>query len=147
MRTSSRLASLAFLGAAALAASCTTNRTVSLNVPTPVASYPAATVAPASLEYGRVTSIEYFPGGTATSRINVPGVLVGGVGSAAGRQAATVLGAAAAGPTGTTAVLDTPYRVTIQTDAGVFRIYDVPATGDLRVGDRVRIDSGVIYRS
>jgi outer membrane lipoprotein SlyB len=29
----------------------------------------------------------------------------------------------------------------------VIRTYEVPATGDLRVGDRVRIDNGVIYRA
>jgi hypothetical protein len=38
------------------------------------------------------------------------------------------------------------YRVTVQTDQGMMRTYEVPATGDLRVGDRVRVDNGVIYR-
>ena len=33
------------------------------------------------------------------------------------------------------------------TDQGITRVYEVPATGDLRVGDRVRIDGGVIYRA
>jgi hypothetical protein len=37
--------------------------------------------------------------------------------------------------------------VTVQTDQGQWRTYEVSATGDLRVGDRVRIDNGVIYRS
>ena len=37
--------------------------------------------------------------------------------------------------------------VKVQTDTGLVRYYDVPATGDLRVGDRVRIDNGVIYRA
>jgi hypothetical protein len=64
--------------------------------------------APASLEYGRVTSMEFFPS-TAT-----------------------------ASPT---------YRVSIRTDQGTMRAYDVPAPGDLRVGDRVRVENGVIYRS
>jgi hypothetical protein len=39
------------------------------------------------------------------------------------------------------------YRITVQTDAGVVRYFDVPATGDLHVGDRIRVDSGVIYRA
>jgi len=39
------------------------------------------------------------------------------------------------------------YRVTIQSDSGGLRTYDVPATGDLRLGDRVRVENGVIYRS
>ena len=38
------------------------------------------------------------------------------------------------------------YRITMQSDQGVVRTYEVPATGDLRVGDRVRVDNGVIYR-
>ena len=38
------------------------------------------------------------------------------------------------------------YRVTVQTDQGLMRTYEVSATGDLRVGDRVRVDNGVIYR-
>ena len=37
------------------------------------------------------------------------------------------------------------YRVTVQTDQGHMRTYDVSATGDLRPGDRVRIENGVIY--
>jgi hypothetical protein len=39
------------------------------------------------------------------------------------------------------------YRVNIQTDQGAMRVYDVPTPGALRVGDRVRIENGVIYRS
>jgi hypothetical protein len=35
--------------------------------------------------------------------------------------------------------------VTVQTDQGQMRTYDVNATGDLRPGDRVRIENGVIY--
>jgi outer membrane lipoprotein SlyB len=163
MHTSSRFALIAsFAVVATTMVGCTTNRTVSLNVPpTPVASYPAA-VAPASLEYGRITNIEYFPGGTAASRINVPGALVGAVAGAVignqvgravgGRDTATVLGGAAGAAVGSQAgtppgMVDPPYRITVQTDGGAYRSYDVPATGDLRVGDRVRIENSVIYRS
>jgi outer membrane lipoprotein SlyB len=39
------------------------------------------------------------------------------------------------------------YHVTVQTDNGVMRTYEVGALGDLRVGDRVRVENGVIYRS
>jgi outer membrane lipoprotein SlyB len=39
------------------------------------------------------------------------------------------------------------YRVSVQTDSGQLRTYDVSATGDLRPGDRVRIENGVIYLS
>lgn len=138
----------------------------------PTATYPASypstttsaypTTAPVSLEYGRVTNIEMFQGGTARSGVNVPGALIGGVagavlgnqvGGGSGRDAATVLGGVAGAAVGsqvgrssggTTAPV---YRVSIQTDQGAMRVYDVPATGELRIGDRVRVENGVIYRS
>jgi outer membrane lipoprotein SlyB len=136
---------------------CGVNPTLPVSVP--VSTYPATY--PASLEYGRVTNIEYFPGGTVTSGINVPGAIVGGVAGAVvgntlsgGRDAATVLGGAAGAAIGSqvgrtqTPVGASPvYRVTIQTDAGGLRTYDVANTGDLRPGDRVRVENGVIYRS
>jgi outer membrane lipoprotein SlyB len=112
------------------------------------------------VEYGRVSNIEYFPGGVARSGPNVPGAILGGVagavlgnqiGAGNGRAAATVLGGAAGAAVGsqvgrTTSATEALYRVTVQTDAGTVRYYDVPATGDLRVGDRVRVDNGMIYR-
>jgi outer membrane lipoprotein SlyB len=125
-------------------------------------TYPTTTAAPASLEYGRVTNIEFFQGGAARSGVNVPGALIGAVagavlgnqvGGGSGRDVATVLGgvtgAAVGSQVGRQSVgpTDPVYRVSIQTDQGGFRSYDVPATGDLRVGDRVRVENGVIYRS
>lgn len=179
MRTSTRLASIAACGvvAATLAACTSIDRTVAVPAPaatvavaatpatvvpaTPATVLPAApSVAPAAaIEHGRISNIEYFPTGTAATRINIPGAIVGGVAGAAignqlggGRDPATILGGAAGAAIGsqvgtTSGTVNTPYRVTIQTDAGVFRIYDVPGTGDLRVGDRVRVENGVIYRS
>ena len=47
----------------------------------------------------------------------------------------------------TTATTSPLYRVKIQTDQGAMRVYDVPTTGGLRVGDRVRVENGVIHRS
>lgn len=168
MRTSTPIASVAACGlVAATLSACTINRTVAhVPVPAPALAVPATVVpaAPAvapvaSLEFGRITNIEYFPSGTAASRINIPGAIVGGVAGAAigsqlggGRDPATVLGGAAGAAIGSqvgsaAAAVNTPYRVTIQTDAGFFRTYDVPGTGDLKVGDRVRVENGVIYRS
>ena len=172
MRTT-RLASIAGgVAVAALVSACTTDRSVAVNVPPqPAPVYSSTTVspapapgyasAPASIEFGRVTNIEYFPGGVSRSGPNVPGAILGAVagglignqvGSGNGRAAATVLGGAAGAAVGsqvgrTTNVADAVYRVTVQTDNGVIRYYDVPATGDLRVGDRVRVDNGVIYRA
>lgn len=159
-----RLASVAGgVALAALVSACSTSPRVEVNVPpAPVAMttvQPVATV-PVGAEYGRVVNIEYFPGGVA-SRPNVPGAILGAVagalvgnqiGSGTGRAAATVLGGAAGAAVGsqvgsTTSVTSPVYRVTVQTDTGIIRYYDVPASGDLRVGDRVRVDNGVIYRA
>jgi uncharacterized protein YcfJ len=161
MRTT-RLASIAGAGAiAAMMAGCVYSPTVPLSSPAPVVySAPDYSTAPASLEYARVTNIEYFPGGVVRSGVNVPGAILGGVagailgnqiGSGSGRGAATVLGGAAGAAVGsqvgrTTSASDALYRVTLQTEQGITRVYDVPATGDLRVGDRVRVENGVIYR-
>lgn len=158
-----RLASVAGgVAVAALVSACSTSPRVEVNVPpAPVATTTVQPmVAPVGAEYGRVVNIEYFPGGVA-SRPNVPGAIIGAVagalvgnqiGSGSGRTAATVLGGAAGAAVGSqvgnnTTVTSPVYRVTVQTDTGIIRYYDVSASGDLRVGDRVRVDSGVIYRA
>ena len=170
MRTT-RLASIATGSVlAAMLAACGSNPTVPLGGPVstypsttyPTSSYPATSTAPAALEYGRVTNIEFFEGTAASSRLNVPGAVIGAVagavlgnqvGKGGGRDAATVLGGVAGAAVGsqvgrtTTPATGSVYRVSIQTDQGVMRTYDVPGTGDLRIGDRVRVENGVIYRS
>ena len=124
----------------------------------PVASYPAA-----GTEYGRIVNIEYMPVGTnAPSNNGIIGAVVGGlagaalgsaVGAGAGRTAATVLGGVAGATVGNHIARNhegmttqAGYRITMQTEGGAIRTFEVPATGDLRVGDRVRVDNGVIYR-
>jgi len=145
MRIPTRLTALASCAAvAALAAGCTAERTVVHYAPQPVAVAPAATVVPApvavspipAVERGRVTNIEYFAAGTATSRITVPGAVV------AARGGTAILG----GPPATVTTAAS-YRITILTDTGFYRTYDVPTAGDIRVGDRVRVENGVIYLS
>jgi uncharacterized protein YcfJ len=152
---------------AALVSACSTSPRVEVNVP-PAPAYSTNTVttvpvpanAPVGVEYGRVVDIQYYAGGVSRSGPNVPGAILGAVagavvghqiGSGSGRDAATVLGGAAGAAVGsqvgrTTTVTDAMYRVTVQADSGAVRYYDVPATGDLRVGDRVRVENGVIYR-
>jgi outer membrane lipoprotein SlyB len=89
----------------------------------------------------------------------VIGAIVGGllgnqIGGGSGRTAATVLGAAGGAVAGSQIGRATApsynaaypvYRITVQTEQGITRTYDVNATADLRVGDRVRIENGVIY--
>ena len=126
-------------------------------------TYPVATYPVAGVEFGRVTNIEYVPVGVTTpNNRNVLGAIVGGVagavlgstiGGGSGRAAATVLGGVAGAAVGNNIARNqqgittaTGYRVTVQTDQGSMRIYEVSSTGDLRIGDRVRVDGGVIYR-
>lgn len=128
-----------------------------------VSTYPAASYPVAGTEYGRIVNIEYMPvGSTAPRSTNILGAVVGGlagaalgnqVGGGSGRTAATVLGGVAGAMVGNQiarnqqgATTQAGYRITMQSDQGVIRTYEVPATGDLRVGDRVRVDNGVIYR-
>jgi outer membrane lipoprotein SlyB len=115
----------------------------------------------AYVEYGRITNVSMITAGTATPTRSVAGgvagAIVGGllgsqVGGGSGRTAATVLGAGVGAVAGSNIAGRTAYnaaypvyRVTVQTDQGVMRTYDVNATGDLRPGDRVRIENGVIY--
>jgi hypothetical protein len=93
-----------------------------------------------SLEFGRITSIEYVPAGAAAvGQTNVIGAVVGGavgavVGSQMGREQPI------------TATTSPTYRVSVLIDQGVSRTYEVPATGELQVGDQVRIENNVIYR-
>jgi outer membrane lipoprotein SlyB len=123
----------------------------------PVASYPTA-----GTEYGRIVNIEYLPVGTNAPSSGIIGAVVGGlagaalgstIGAGAGRTAATVLGGVAGATVGNQIgrnhegmTTQAGYRITMQSDQGVIRTFEVPATGDLRVGDRVRVDNGVIYR-
>jgi outer membrane lipoprotein SlyB len=165
MRKASRLSALVCGGvAAAMLAACSSYPTNNGSYPTSSSgSYPVASYPVAGTEYGRIVNIEYLPAGTSAPHNNsIIGAIVGGVlgagvgsaiGSGAGRTAATVLGGVAGAAAGSHiarnqagATMQAGYRITMQSDQGVMRTYEVPATGDLRVGDRVRVDNGVIYR-
>ena len=143
----------------------------------PSSTYPSGTVqsAPpvAATETGRVTDIQTVQmGATSSTNPSVGRAVVGGiigavVGSAIGknvdnghsRAGATVLGAAggaaigsrtgqnAEANTGAAGAGGPAYRVTVQTDQGAWRTFEVGALGDLRVGDRVRVENNVIYRA
>src|SRR4051812_14788756 len=143
----------------------------------PTTTYPSATQvqnAPvAAVEMGRVADIQTVAmGQTSATDHSTRNAVVGGiigavVGSAIGkdvnnghnRAGATVLGAAGgaavgnrvgqneAANTASAGASGPAYRVTVQTDAGVMRTYEVGALGDLRVGDRVRVENNVIYRA
>ncbi|ABE45091.1 glycine zipper 2TM domain-containing protein [Polaromonas sp. JS666] len=126
----------------------------------PSSSYPAQYPQGNYTEFGRVTNVEVLrtsePGkGSGVGAVlgGVAGAVVGSqIGGGSGRTAATVVGAVGGAVAGnaieksrSTTVRET-YRISIRLDNGGTRAYDVPAYGDLRVGDRVRIENGQIYR-
>jgi outer membrane lipoprotein SlyB len=147
------------------------------STPMPGQTYPSAGVqtAPAAVEMGRVTDIQTAAmGQTGSSNPNagrdraIMGGIIGAVvGNVVGkninngnnRTGTTVLGGAAGAAIGNASANrgqantassgagTAAYHVTVQTDNGVMRTYEVGALGDLRVGDRVRVENGVIYRS
>ncbi|KQX85041.1 glycine zipper 2TM domain-containing protein [Variovorax sp. Root473] len=116
----------------------------------------------AYVEYGHVANIEVLRSETAgvgtTGGGAVAGGLLGGVvgnqfGHGNGRAAATALGLVGGALLGNAieAQQNGPrayesYRVSVQTDRGGYRAFDVQSPGDLRIGDRVRIDNGHISR-
>ena len=146
----------------------TTSSNTPNSFPSSSGNFPATTSTQGQQEYGRVTAIEPATTTTGATRrpVNVIGAVVGGlagavlghqIGGGTGRDAATVLGGVAGAAAGSqvgrgqgtpaTTTATGAYLITVQTDAGGARTYEVGATGDLRVGDRVRVENGVIYRA
>ena len=143
--------------------SSTTTTTYPSNYPSTYPSTYPNTVTNNMIEFGRVSNIELIAANSAPRGNSTAGTLIGGavgailgnqVGSGSGRAAATVLGAVGGAVVGNKIAQNRDgsydsnvYRISVQTDNGQWRSYDVSATGDLRVGDRVRIENNVLYRS
>jgi len=108
---------------------------------------------------GVISSIELIRG-QASSGVSpggaILGAVVGGVignqiGEGRGRTAATVAGVAGGALAGNaigqrTRSSPDGYRIAIQYDGGGSQYIDVPEPGDLRTGDRVRVDGNQISR-
>lgn len=173
MRNTTRLTSLA--AAVALTATLAACGSQPMYPASPSA-YPTTTTYPPStypssqypqttgqyVEYGRVTNVQLISGQD-PGRTSGAGAVIGGiaggvlgnqVGGGSGRDVARiagVVGGALAGnaiernnsPQGQTA---NTYRVSVQTDSGATRAYDLSGSTDLRAGDRVRIDNGQLFR-
>ncbi len=152
------LAGLAMAAAALVTAACS-------NMPMMGQQPPMTTVstAPPGLVWGRIARIEYVPpGATTAGNPNLIGAVVGGVagaalghtiGSGSGRDVATVLGGVAGAAVGSqvgrnaSGVTTTPsYRIAVQSDQGAVYTYEVASAGELKVGDRVRVENNVISR-
>ena len=130
--------------------------------PAQAAPYPYAVQQGAYVETGHIANIEVMRSATAGYGTSGGGAVAGGVlggvvgnqfGRGGGRAAATALGIVGGALLGNTIeaqnnaprVYET-YRVSVQTDNGAYRVFDVPHPGDLRIGERVRIDNGQISR-
>lgn len=132
--------------------------------------YPVSQAGPAqsvaSVEHGRILTIDLvFAGAGANYSRRTSGTLIGTVvgtpidgdiGRDSGQPTTTVMGASggdvkgeqiARYRDGTYVTSDPVYRISVQTDSGQFRAYEVRTTGDLRAGDRVRIENSVMYRN
>ncbi len=140
--------------------------------PQPVSSYPAqnypAQTYPAPqgnyVEYGRVNNVEVLrtqeqaksTGGLGAVLGGVAGAVVGRqIGGGSGRDIATVAGAVGGAVAGNAieknrnaanAPVNQTYRVSVQMDNGTMRAYDVPSYGELRIGDRVKVENNQLYR-
>lgn len=126
----------------------------------PSSSYPSGNVAPTYVEYGRVTGVEVIrtqePGRT-TGGGAVIGGIAGGVignqvGGGTGRDVARIAGVVGGALVGnaieknSTTQVREMLRVSVQTDSGAYRSYDLASGTDLRAGDRVRIENGQVFR-
>lgn len=120
--------------------------------------YPAAPGAVAQVEYGVVASIEPLMAQRQTSG---GGAVAGGVtgavvgrqfgGSGEGRALGTFLGAVAGVLIGNEVErqnqgLREGVRVVVQTDSGAQRSFEFTHAGNMRIGDRVRIEGGQLVR-
>lgn len=167
MRTSLRL-TLAACVVAGLAACAAPSPDYSSSYPqTPVGSYPANSY-PANngsnnyVEYGRVTNVEVLRAQN-PAQTNGAGAVIGGLagavighqfGGGSGRDLATIAGGVGGAVAGNAIQRNNnaqggydTYRVSVQTENGALRSYDLASANDFRPGDRVRIQNGQLYRN
>lgn len=165
MRTSRPLTRTATLISAALLvgtlAACGTQGPVNNTYPPSQSQAPVYNAPGNFQEYGRITNIEVFQTQAPASN-GVAGTVIGGViggvlgnqvGGGSGRDAATVVGAVGGAIAGNqiqknrNPEVRESVRVSVRLDNGAYRAYDMTSAGDLRIGDRVRIDNGQLFRS
>ncbi len=123
----------------------------------PTPAYASPPPAPA-YRYGVVDRIEVIPRGAGP---NVAGTVIGGIvgglvghqiGAGSGQTAATIAGAAGGALAGNaiegrTRAPNETYRVTVQLDDGSYLPVIQDDITNLRPGDRVRVENGMVYRS
>ena len=133
----------------------------------PVSNFPTSTTPTNTrsnfVEFGRVSNVEIIRS-QEPARSSGIGAVIGGVagavvgnqiGTGGGRAAATVIGAVGGAVAGNAieqsrtanVAAGESYRVSVQLDNGSMRTYDTSSYGELRIGDRVRIENGQLSRS
>ena len=127
----------------------------------PSTSYPAGSTTPGYAEYGRVTGVELVRS-QETARGAGAGAVIGGIagavlghqiGRGSGRDLATIAGGVGGAVAGNAIEKNSQtqardaYRISVRTDNGTVRAYDLSSAGDLRLGDRVRIENGQLFRN
>ncbi len=133
---------------------------VTTTQPYPPAYPPVAQAA--YVEYGQVSAVEVIrteeqnrskSGAGALIGAIAGGVLGNQIGGGSGRAIATIGGAVGGAAIGNNVEgrnnrvdVTQTYRVSVRVDNGQIRAFDVPSPGDLRVGDRVRLQGGQISR-
>lgn len=172
MSTSLRLTLAASLVAGLAACAAPSPDYSSSNPPAPVSSYPAnnypANTYPSNngsgnyVEYGRVTNVEVIHAQN-QNQTNGAGAVIGGlagavighqIGGGSGRDLATIAGGVGGAVAGNAIQRNSnaqsgpdTYRVSVQTENGALRSYDLASASDFRPGDRVRIQNGLLYRN
>jgi outer membrane lipoprotein SlyB len=122
-----------------------------------VYNVPAATTGQGVI-FGNVSRIEIVPVATPTSGGGaVVGAVLGGVlghqfGSGSGRDAATAVGVVGGALIGNQVEKSNQnngeiYRISVRLDNGSMAQFDFQSVGDLRVGDRVKVQDGQLFRA
>lgn len=126
----------------------------------PAGGYPTSNQQSAYIEYGRVSNVEVLRSqgqaqGSGVGAIigGIAGAVVGSqIGGGSGKTAATVVGGLGGAVAGNAIEQSRPgqvtetYRISVQMDNGTYRSYDLTTAGQMRIGDRVRIENGQLFR-
>jgi outer membrane lipoprotein SlyB len=120
-------------------------------------TYPRGPVLTERVEYGVVEAIDWYRDGqsTPTGLGAIVGGVAGGVlghqiGSGRGNTAATIAGAIGGALVGNQIERSHPrdrYRIVVRLDNGAALSFSEVGEGELRVGDRVRVVNGRVYRA
>ena len=150
-----RLAILCSVSALVLITACSSNPPRNDSVAAAPVAAPGAPMS--ATQYGSVSAISLVPmasrspGGGAVLGAVLGAVIGNQVGSGSGRTAATVIGAVGGGVIGNSVENRNKsdsdiYRVNVRYDNGSVGQFDYQRIDDLRVGDRIKVEGGLLHR-